>query len=215
MEPKLLQKLEKKTMTKQQLIQKVRQHPELIPEILGGVSSPKPAIRYGCAKVLMELSGEDPKKLYPHMDFFIHLLDSKYRILTWNALIIIANLTSVDTKKKFDAIFNHYYDYLNDDYMVTVANVIGQSGKIAVAKPYLTQRITEKLLTVEHLPTRPHLSEECKRVITEHAIKTFDEFFLQIQHKDNVVSFVKKQLNSPRETLRTESEKFLRKWDER
>jgi len=211
-ESKLLQKLVNKTMTKQQLLQKVKQNYELIPEILGGISSSKPAIRYSCAKVLMDLSEEEPEQLYPHMDFFINLLESKYRILSWNAIIIIANLTKVDTEKKFDSIFYKYYSYLDDEYMVTVANVVGNSGKIALAKPYLTQKITDKLLKVENISITPHLSDECKRVITQHAIKTIDMFFSQIEQKDKVISFVKKHLNSSRESLRIESEKFLEKW---
>jgi predicted nucleotide-binding protein (sugar kinase/HSP70/actin superfamily) len=96
--------------------------------------------------------------------------------------------------------------------MVTVANVVGNSGKIALAKPYLTQKITDKLLKVENISITPHLSEECKRVITQHAIKTFDLFFSQIEEKDKLISFVKKHLNSSRETLRTESENFLKRW---
>jgi len=213
MESKLLQKLVNKTMTKQQLLQKVKQNYELIPEILSGISSSKPAIRYSCAKVLMDLSQEEPEKLYSYMDFFIKMLGSKYRILTWNAIITIANLTKVDSEKKFDSIFDKYYSYLDDKYMVKVANVVRNSGKIALAKPYLTQKITDKLLKVDNISITPHLSEECKRVITEHAIKTFDVFFPQIEQKDKVISFVKKYLNSSRESLKIESEKFLEKWD--
>ena len=212
MESKLLQKLVNKTLTKQQLLEKVKQNYELIPEILDGISSSKPAIRYSCGKVLMDLSEEEPEKLYAHMDFFIKMLESKYRILTWNAIITIANLTKVDSEKKFDSIFDRYYSFLDDEYMVTVANIVGNSGKIALAKPYLTQKITDKLLKVENISITPHLSEECKRVITQHAIKTFDSFFPQIEEKDKVISFVKKQLNSKRETLRTESENFLKRW---
>jgi len=212
MESKLLQKLVNKTLTKQQLLEKVKQNYELIPEILDGISSSKPAIRYSCGKVLMDLSEEEPEKLYAHMDFFIKMLESKYRILTWNAIITIANLTKVDSKKKFDSIFDRYYSFLDDEYMVTVANVVGNSGKIALSKPYLTQKITDKLLKVENISITPHLSEECKRVITQHTIKTFDSFFPQIEEKDKVISFVKKQLNSKRETLRTESENFLKRW---
>jgi len=208
MESKLLQKLVNKALTKQQLLEKVKQNYELIPEILDGISSSKPAIRYSCAKVLMDLSEEKPEKLYTHMDFFIKMLESKYRILTWNAIITIANLTKVDSEKKFDSIFDKYYSFLDDKYMVTVANVVGNSGKIALAKPYLTQKITDKLLKVENISITPHLSEECKRVITQHAIKTFDLFFSQIEEKDKVISFVKKHLNSSRETLRTE----LKRW---
>jgi hypothetical protein len=212
MEPKILDKLTNASLTKQKLAQKVIQNPTLIPEIITGVSSSKPAIRYGCGKILLEISKDQPELLYPHMDFFIDLLDSKYRILTWSAIIIIANLARVDAKKKFDKIFDKYYQFLENDYMVTVANVVGNSWKIAVAKPYLTTRITDTLLTVEHRSTTPHLSEECKRVICEHAINSFDMFFPQIEQKEKVLMFVKQQLTSPRESLKCAAEKFLKKW---
>jgi len=194
----LLEKLVDKSITKKKVTEKVKQNFDLLPEILNGISSHKPAIRYGCSKILMDLSEENPDKLYPHMDFFVELLDSKYRILTWNAMAVIANLTKVDTKNKFDSIFDKYYSFLNDEYMVTVANLVGNSGKIAKFKPNLTQRITNELLKIENISTTPHLTEECKRVITEKAIKSFDVFFDQIENKDKVISFVKKQQNSSR-----------------
>lgn len=201
-----------KTITKKELLDRVRQDFSLISFLLSGVGSSKAAVRYGCAKVLMDLSEENPEKLYPYFDSFIDLLDSKYRILTWNALAIIANLTRVDTNKKFDAIFGRYYSFLDNDYMVTVANVVGNSGKIALAKPYLIPKITEELLKVEDISTGPHLTEECKRVIAQHAIKTLDLFFDRIDQKERVISFVKAHLDSPRKSLRTAAENFLKKW---
>ena len=201
-----------KSMTKEELLSKVKQDFSLISFLLSGVSSSKAAVRYGCAKVLMDLSEEHPEKLYPHMDSFIDLLDSKYRILTWNALAIIANLTRVDADKRFDAVFGKYYSFLDNDYMVKVANVVGNSGKIAHAKPYLIPKITDELMKVQDISTGPHLTEECKRVIAQQTIKSFDLFFDRIDQKERVVSFVKACLDSPRKKLRTTAENFLEKW---
>jgi hypothetical protein len=208
----LLQKLGNKTLTKNALLQKVEEDSTLLPEVLKGTTSPKPAIRYGCVKVLMDLSERHPETLYPYMDKFIELLNSKYRILTWNAMAIIANLTKVDDEREFDKIFDKYYGFLNDEYMVTVANVVGNSAKIALAKPYLAQRITAELLKVENIELTPHLTEECKRVITEQAIKAFDVFFEEIEAKEQVLTFAEKQLESPRTSLRREAQSFLKKW---
>jgi hypothetical protein len=208
----LLQKLGNKTLTKEALLHKVQQEYSLIPEVLSGTSSPKARIRYGCGKVLMDLSERHPETLYPYMDRFIELLNSKYRILTWNAMAIIANLAKVDEERKFDKIFDKYYGFLNDKYMVTVANTVGNSAKIASAKPYLVQRITAELLKVENLKSTPHLTEECKRVIAEHAIKTFDAFFEEIEAKEQVLSFAEKHLESPRASLRREAQSFVKKW---
>ena len=212
MASELLQKLATKSITKKELFQMVEQDFNLLPEVLNGVSSSKAAIRYGCAKVLMDLSEKHPEKLYPHMDFFTALLDSKYRILTWNAMAIIANLAKVDEDKKFDEIFDKYYGFLNDAYMVTVANVVGNSAKIALAKPYLAQKVTNELLKVENISTTPHLTEECKRVIAEHAIKSFAQFFDGIEQKEKVISFVKSHVDSPRKTLGKAAEDFLLKF---
>jgi hypothetical protein len=213
METSLVKKLASKEITKQELFEKVEQNFDLLPEVLQGVSSSKAAIRYGCAKVLMDLSEKYPEKLYPYMQTFIELLDSNYRILVWNTMAIIANLTEVDKDQEFDAAFDKYYSFLNDEYMVTVANVVGNSAKIALAKPYLVQKITTKLLKVNDISLTPHLTSECKRVIVEHTIKSLNAFFEKIEDKKEVLSFVKAYINSSRASLRKEAQNLLKKWD--
>jgi hypothetical protein len=212
MENELLRRLASKSLAKDELRQKVEQDFSLLPILLNGISSPKAAIRYGCAKILMDLSDVYPEKLYPYMDTFVKLLNSKYRILTWNAMAILANLAKVDRNQQFDAVFDRYFGFLNDKYMVTVANVVGNSGKIALSKPYLIPKITEKLLKVENIAVTPHLTEECRRIIVEKAIGSFDLFFEKVEQKEKVFSFVERQLSSPRRTLRTRAENFLKKW---
>jgi len=209
----LLLGLADKSLTKDGLRRRVEQDFGLVPVLLEGTGSAKAAVRYGCSKVLMDLSAEHPKRLYRYMDQFVGLLDSKYRILTWNALAIIANLAEVDVDKKFDAIFDKYYGFLDNEYMVTVANTVGNSGKIASAKPYLIPRITKELLKVEHVHVTPHLTEECKRVIAENTIKTFDLFFDELEEKEKkkVLDFVERQLNSSRRTLSEKAKTFLEK----
>jgi hypothetical protein len=209
---RLSQSLIDKTVTKEELLNRVKQDSTLIPLLIEGVGHPKAAVRYGCSKVLMDLSEERSELLYSSFGFFVNLLDSKHRILKWTALAILANLARVDADNKFDAVFGKYYSFLDDEYMVTVANVVGNSGKIALAKPYLIPEVTEELLKVQNLSTTPHLTEECKRVIAQQAIKTFDQFFDRIEHKERVISFVEACVDSPRKTLQTAAEKFLKKW---
>ena len=214
MEPDLLRKLAEKSITKEQLLRAVESDFKLLPVLVGGVSSPKATIRYGCAKVLVDLSAKHPEKMYPHMPFFVSLLDSKYRILVWNALAAVANLCAVDRDKKFDAAVDKYYDFLNDEYMVTVANVVGNSAKIALSKPYLVPRITNELLRVDKIALTQHLTDECRRVIAEQAVKSFNQFFdkMNAEEKAKVLSFVNKHKHSSRESLKKEAALFLKKW---
>jgi hypothetical protein len=213
-ENSLLARVADKTLTKEELRQKVEQNFNLLVVLLKGTGSSKAAVRYGCAKVLMDLSEAYPEKLYPYWNKFTILLDSKYRILTWNAMAIIANLAKVDKQDKLNTVFDKYYSFLNNDYMVSVANVVGNSAKIALAKPKLIPRITAELLNVENVSVTPHLTEECKLVIAEKAVVTFGLFFDKIEgnEKKKVLSFVERQLSSPRKTLRAKAAQFLKKW---
>lgn len=213
MEKDLLLKLGGKEISKAQLLQRVERDFSLVPLLLEGISSPKAAIRYGCAKVLMDLSEKHPDMLYSYMDRFIGLLDSKYRILTWNVLAIIANLTKVDKDKKFDSLFDKYYGFLGSEYMVTVANTVANSAKIAANKPYLADKIASELLKVQNLQTTPHLTEECKLVIAQQAIETFNTLIKYTKNKKALISFAQMHQNSPRTNLRKEAQSFLKNWD--
>jgi hypothetical protein len=210
----LLRQIADKTLKKDELYKKVENDFSLVPVLIDGISSPRPTVKYNCGKVLMDLSAKYPQNLYPYMDEFIKLLESKYRILTWNAIFIIANLAKVDSKKKIASIFDRYFRLLENDYMITVANVVINSGKIALAQPFLIDRVTRELLSVEDIDITPHLTEECKRVIIEKTIQTFSLFFdkLEEELKVEIYDFVKRQLNSPRDTLRKKAELFLDKW---
>lgn len=207
----ILEKLEKKEVKAEDVANNAIEDPSLLFEIFNGVSSISARIRYGCIKILRIISEENPEKLYPRIDFFIELLDSEKRILKWNALYILANLAKVDVENKFDDIFDKYYNLLNAEYMVTVANVIDNSGKIAKAKPHLTQKITSELLKTENLTIKPHLTQECKNIIIGHAISAFDMYFDQIENKDEVISFVKRQLSNTRNATKVKAERFLKK----
>lgn len=210
----LLNQIANRTLKKEELCKKVEKDFSLVPILIEGVSSTKATVRYSCGNVLMYLSEKHPQILYPYMEEFIKLLDSKYRILTWNAIYIIANLAKVDDKQKLDDAFDKYFGLLNNDYMVTVANVVGNAGKIALAKPYLAGKIAKELLKVEHISTTPHLTEECKRVIIEKTIQSFNQFFNKLtrEARVDVCNLVSKQLRSSRLTLRKEAELFLERW---
>ena len=79
METDLSQKLGSKAFTKEELLQKVEKDFSLLPAVLKGTSSSKATVRYGCSKVLVDMSEKYPGILYPYFDNFIVLFESKYR----------------------------------------------------------------------------------------------------------------------------------------
>jgi len=190
----------------------VIKNPSLLPEILNGISSENPRVKFKSAKTLRFMSEKNPEMLYTEMDFFSRLLDSENNIIKWIAIDVIGNLTSIDSENKFDKIFNKYFGLLSDKSMITVGHVIDNSGKIAKAKPYLTEKITSELLKIEKIPTKPHLTLECKNILLGKTIQAFNMYFVQITDKSSIVSFVKRQIKNTRNATKAKAERFLKRF---
>ena len=191
----------------------VIKNPECIEQLIEGVTAPKGSLRFGYEKVLRLISEEHPELIYPYFSVFKKLSACDNSFLKWGAILTIANLASVDSGKKIDKIFKEYYAPVMGPVMVTAANTIGGSVKIALAKPYLTRKITQKILKVEKAKFLHHgeLSPECRNVAIGQAIDSFDQFFEQIENKDTVLRFVKRQLKNTRTKVARKAEKFLMK----
>lgn len=178
----LLQQLATKEATAETITNQVIRNPELLPEIFKGLKEEKANIKYGCLKVLRLISEQQPDLLYYRFDFFVDLLDSEVTFFKWGAILIIANLAAVDSDHKFEPVFDKYFAPITDHVMITAANIIGSSAKIALAKPELTEQITREILKVQHAV---YQTDECRNVAIGHAIKSFHQFFKNIASRIN------------------------------
>lgn len=202
----ILDEIGRKEVKTEDIADKAIENTELLPEILNGVTSKNPRVKFNSAKVLRIISEKDPQKLYLKIDFFINLLDSENNIIKWIAIDVIANLTSVDSKKRFDEIFRKFYDLLSDESMVTAGHVIDNSGKIARAKPYLRDRITRELLEVEKIQCK---TSECRNILLGKVISCFSQYFDQAENKEEMILLAKRQRNNTRRATKAKAEKFL------
>ena len=204
----IMENLGNKAITPEDLAVEVLENLDLLPKIFEGISSSNPNIKFGCAKILRTVSAEKPEELYPKIDFFIGLLDSPNNIIKWNAIDVVANLAKVDTKNRIEGIFEKYFGMLSDESMVAAAHIIDNSGKIACAKPNSTPKITAELLKLEEISR----NQECVNILCGKAILAFGVYFHQIENKEEVISFVKRQLNNSRNATKVKAEKFLKKY---
>ena len=113
-----LTRLKNKEIKGDELAELVLRDRDLLPGVIKGISSPIAHVRYPCAKALTMLSHDKPEWLIPHFDFFVELLNSEKRILKWNAINTIANLSKVDAEDQVDEIFDQLFGLMNADYMV-------------------------------------------------------------------------------------------------
>jgi hypothetical protein len=169
-------------------------------------------VKFKSAKVLRYISEKDPRFLYPYWDHFEKRLRSENTFLRSDAMFVLGNLTAVDSKGKFDKIFNLCYKQLDDPSMIPAANLVGMSGKIAVSKPNMQTRIINRLIEID---STDH-SNECKNIIKGKAIESFSKFYgsTSPSNQKKIMAFVKKEMKNQRSATRKKAEKFLRKWGE-
>lgn len=195
------------------VVDRVVENPEQIAELIEALRIEKRAVKFSYEKVLRLVSERQPELVYPYFDFFVDLCQCDNSFLKWGAVVTVANLTAVDAEKKLEAVFERYYAPISGPAMVTAANIVGSSGKIARSRPELTERITYEILKVERATyeARGRPSPECRNVVIGHAIEAFDELFDQLQDKGAVLKFVKRQLKNTRKQVARKAEGFLRK----
>lgn len=179
---------------------------ELLSELLGGLKVKNETYRYNCYKVLYAISQTHPEVLYPHWDYFAEALNSVNSYHKMAAIHLIANLMRVDTENRFEKIFDTYYGLLDDRSMVVAYYAAAASGRIAIAKPHLVKKITDKLLSIDSTHHEPGRKELIKTGI----IEAFGESYEKADDKDRIVSFVEQQLNSESPKTRKTAKEFLK-----
>ncbi|MFC1783138.1 hypothetical protein ACFL02_06090 [Planctomycetota bacterium] len=207
-ESRILTLIADKESDKEKVAEKVMKKPELLAEVLAGLEAKPARIKYGCGKIIRIISEKKPEMLYPKIDYFFGLLDHENNIFRWEGIHVIGNLARVDAKNKINKNFAKYFAPIPGPVMITAANVIGGAAKIALAKPKLTERITQEILKVEKAKYK---TAECRNVALGQAIYSFDQFFGQIKDKESVIKLVKKQRKNTRNSTRKAAEKFSKK----
>ena len=203
----MIPELQKKDIDPKEYAEKIIKKPDLIKQYLDGLLSKNETYRYNCFKVIFIVSEENTDILYPYWEFFENHLRSKNNYHKMSAVLIIANLTSVDKEKKFERLFDEFYGYLKSEKTITSMYLVKSSGKIAKSKPHLITKITKILLNIEKI----HPGKQIE-LVKSAVIESFSDYFEKIENKKEVIAFVKKQTNSDSPKTRKIAKDFLNKY---
>ena len=167
-------------------------------------------LRYNSHKILFFITEQKPEILYSKWDDFVKFLDSDNTYHKCSAVWLLANLTRADKDNKFEKIFNKYYSLLDDKSFITAAYVSQASGTIALAKPNLQTKITNKLLKIEET----HHIQERKDLAKASIIDAFAKYYSNAKNKKAILNFVEKQLNCQSPKTRKKAKDFLMQFKE-
>lgn len=207
----IVQQLSRKGADVESIVERIVADPKQIPALIERLQAPKGTLRYACEKVLRLTAERRPEFVYRWFDVYAELLECDNSFLKWGAILTIGHLAAADTEGRFEPIFARYYAPIPGPAMITAANIIGSSARIARAKPHLIDRITREVLKVEKgkYYRKDQLSPECRNVVIGHAIDTLDTFFDRITDKPAVRKFVQRQLKNTRPPVAKKAARFL------
>jgi hypothetical protein len=197
------------------MIESIQKNPELITELIKGMKAEKTSLKFSYEKILRSISERAPQLIYPYFEDLANLLDNENNFIKWGVIITISNLVIIDDGNKFIKLFEKYYSPVKGPTMITAANIIKSSWKLAIAKPELADRIACEILKVRSARYINHgqTSPECKNIACGHAIDSFSLFFDKIENKTPVFVFIKKQLKNSRPAVAKKAKKFLKKFE--
>lgn len=201
----------KKVIDKEKAAKQAIKDPRKLRELFDGIGSEEPEIKYGCEKALRAVSEAAPGLLYDDFGFFLKLMDSRNSFLKWGAITTLSNLAVADREDKFKKVFRRYFSGVTGTSMITAANIVGNSWKIARAKPDLADRIAGELLRVEDAvyESKGKPSPECRNVVIGVAIDSFARFYDVLENKKPVEDFIRRQLKNTRKQVAEKAGRFL------
>lgn len=176
-------------------------------EILAGLTVKDDVYRYNCFQVMYRISQEEPGALYGEWERLVAMLDSSNSYHRSIGAQLLANLAPVDGEGRLEAIFDRYFDLLDDEKIITARQFAQHVGRIARARPHLQARITGRLLAVDathHEPGR-------KELLKADVIAALDEYLTAGSDRERIMAFVQGQLSSSSASTRKAAQAFLKK----
>jgi len=177
---------------------------QVLAHLIANLTEKQETIRFNSFNSLMLIAEKQPEVLYPKWNTFAKLLGSKNSYHQYIGIFLIAELVKIDAEGKFEPIFDQFYGILESGGTIAAANLVKNSGKIALAKPALEPQITEKLLNIDAI----HNGKQ-KGLIKGIAVEAFGEYYGKSACKDKIRNFVIERLESDSPKAKHNAAEFL------
>ena len=195
----------KKGLGIKEITSRAESDPGILCAILKNTRSKNDTLRYNCYQILLTISATSPAALYGQWDSLVEMLDSTNNYFKYQAIYLIANLLSADSKDRFTEISEKYFGLISDPSIMIASHLALNAGKIAKAKPKLRPVITSLLLKAG----RSSRERKSGELLQAYIIDAFEQYIDGSKDIENVVAFVKEQLESGSPKTRKAAKDFL------
>jgi hypothetical protein len=181
----------------------------LLAVILKNTRSKNDTLRYNCYQILLSISTASPAALYGQWDSLVEMLDSTNNYFKYQAIYLIANLLSADAEGRFQKISDKYFGLIADSSIMIASHLALNAGKIAKAKQELRTIITKLLLDAG----RTSRERKSGELLQSYIIEAFEQYLDEVEDRQDVIAFVKDQLESGSPKTRKSAKAFLQRFE--
>jgi hypothetical protein len=170
-------------------------------------------VYYHCYSIIDQASAEQPEFFYQYWDNFSALLHHQNSYHRDIGLTITANLTAVDSDRRFPGIIEDYLNHINDPKFMTALCMVRNTKKIIRNQPDLRKCIIDFLIGVDNRCSYP---DKQKALLKCDIIEVLDEVYRAcaretIQDQKRIKDFVRSEINSISPKTRKSAKDFTKK----
>lgn len=165
-------------------------------------------VYYHCYYIVDQASTERPELFYHYWNDFATLLHHPNSYHRDIGLTVTANLTAVDSDRRFFGIMEHYLNHINDPKFMTALCMVRNTKKVIQNQPDLRERITNFLIGVDD---RSNYPDKQKALLKCDIIEVFDELYETIKDQKRIKGFVRNEINSISPKTQKAAREFVKK----
>ena len=180
---------------------------EALKLIIDGLTFTVETYRYNCNMLIKELAGASPKRVIAYWKDLASLLQSSNTYHRCSALNVLPHLIPGDGGALFEKLFDEYFSFLDDTSVIPPCYVARNSHTIALHRPEWSQRVVERLLSIEET----HHEAGRKDLIKADIIEALDRLFEATEKQSEILDFVEKQTACSSPKTRKAAAAFLQK----
>jgi hypothetical protein len=162
--------------------------------------------RYIWYKLLLDIGKTNPQKLFPFSFQIGEALKSDKPDILYFAIYLTAYISKKENF--FQSVFDDYISLLSHESVVVAPHTARLMGLIVNNNPQIELKITPILLDIENRARCKN-----KELVKGYTIRTFNDYFKISNSKEDIVVFVKNQLQSKSSVTKKTAKEFLKKYN--
>jgi len=173
-------------------------------ELVDNLAEKNETLRYNSFLVLNSIAESQPGLLYHYWDTFVYYLKSEKVLQVLVGIELISRLIAADTDNRFEEIADYYFDIINRPNVIPIRYLILNCWRIGKSRPQYILQIRNLIFSIDGI------NQEHKGLLKGDGILAFAQLWDQLKDKQEIIDFVKDQLDSESPKTIKEAKKFLK-----